>query len=495
MSPIKPLYLIVDFGTGSLRASLFSPSRGIVAMEKKELAVGQRVDAERVWGELIPLVRSLADQAQGLSADIISVGVSSLLGWVALGGDGQPVADAWTWMDQETAQFEKLRHGAPQDFLERTGRRFNSELAALKWRALKENEPALYDRVSAFVSLKDYFLYRITGCVGMDYTSAAYTGLFSISAFRWDPVLLRWFGLDAGKLPELRYGSEVAGTVTAGFAAVTGLRTGIPVVAGGPDGSMAILGGGGVAPGDVVDVMGSTDVCFGVSAEPILNREGALVNNPHLLPNLWLTGGPMGMTGGTVRWFAGQWGGGIPGNGEEALHALEKLASEAPAGSSGLLFIPSLTGERTPTWNSAIRGTIAGLTQYHDIGHIYRALLEGNGYTLNLLFSQLESAGYAFTRYTALGGGAKNRLALQIRADITGKRIIVPKAIEASTLGVAILCALATGDFADAREAVGRLIDTDFAVEPDKANEALYRETFARYRKLLVAMGSFYSAG
>ena len=494
MSPIKPLYLIVDFGTGSLRASLFSPSRGIVAMAKKELAVGQRVDAELVWRELVALVRSLADQAQGLSGDIRSIGISSLLGWVALGADGQPVVDAWTWMDQETAQFEKLQDSAPQDFLERTGRRFNTELAALKWRALKENAADLYERVSSFVSLKDYFLYRITGCVGMDYTSAGYTGLFSISEFRWDSDLIGWFGLDAGKLPELRYGSDIAGTTTAEFAAMTGLPTGIPVVVGGPDGSMAILGGGGVAPGDVVDVMGSTDVCFGVSSEPIINRRGTLVNNAHLLPNLWLTGGPMGMTGGTVKWFAGQWGGGIPGNGEESLHTLEKLASDAPAGSSGLLFIPSLTGERTPTWNSAIRGTIAGLTQHHGVGHIYRALLEGNGYTLNLLFSQLEGAGYTFTRYTALGGGAKNRLALQIRADITGKRIIVPKVIEASTLGVAVLCSLATGEFPDAREAVGRLIDTDFVVEPDKANEALYRETFERYRKLLVTMGSFYSA-
>jgi sugar (pentulose or hexulose) kinase len=485
---INPLYLVIDLGTGSLRASLFSPREGIIALVKKELQIGPRVDAHGVWLEIESLISTLLQDNR--NPEITCIGISSLLGWVAVGSDGLPVVDAWTWMHQEAGQFEQFQSKVPPDLYQRIGRRFNAELGALKWKELKENNSQIYDRVDKFISLKDYLKYQLTGSYSMDFTHAGYTGVFSLKELGWDHSLLHLFGLDVEKMPPLFYASEITGNITKQVMDRTGLKAGIPVINGGPDGSIAILGGGGVAPGDAVDVMGTTDVFFGVADKPVIDSNESLVNNPHLLPNLWLTGGPMGMTCGTAKWFVNQWN---VSDDNESMALFESMAIDVPAGSSDLLFIPSLTGERTPVWNPAIRGSLVGLKQDHTKGHMYRALLEGNGYSLQNVFSILEESGFSFQHYVAIGGGAKSSLALQIRASITGKRIIVPNVVEASTLGVAILCGLAVKDFEDPIQAVSHLLEVATVVDPNLHLKELYQAGHKNYQKLLHAMEFFYS--
>jgi len=490
VSTISPLYLAVDLGTGSLRVSLYSLQHGVVAMKKKEISIDSMIDIDQIWSELAHLIRSIMKHAT--PAEIACIGISALLGWVPIDIDGVPAADAWTWMHQEKQSFNRFRDKIPADYNKRTGRRFTTELGVLKWAAMKENAPLSYERVQSFISLKDYLIYRLTGSICMDYTHAAYTGVFSIQDLAWDDSLLRLFDIEVDKMPKLHFSSDIVGVTTETAATLTGMNPGIPVICGGPDGSMAILGGGGVTTGVAVDVMGTTDVVFGVSEAPLHDEDRSLINNPHLLPGLWLTGGPMGMTSGTAKWFINQWHG-VGEDVSQAMRAYEALANDCPAGSLGLLFIPSLTGERTPLWNESIRGSVIGLTQYHTNGHIYRALLEGNGYSLQNVFRRLEKLGFSFQQYIAIGGGTKNRLGLQIRADITGKRIVVPKEIEASTLGVAILCALAMRHFHDPVQAVSHMIKTDFVVEPRQDQQSVYEQQFRKYQHLLQCMSEYYS--
>ena len=191
----------------------------------------------------------------------------------------------------------------------------------------------------------------------MDMTHAGYTGLFSVYDMSWDNKLLESFGIDVRLLPNLGEGTDIVGEVMPSISTEMRLSKDTRVVLGGPDGSMAVVGGGGIRKGSSINVTGTTDVLFSVhegssKEQSFTEPDYSLIHNRHLLPNLWLSGGPMGMTGGTVNWFLTQWTDRHEqADGEVNLYQrFETLAEKVNPGAQGIIFIPTLSGERTPTW-------------------------------------------------------------------------------------------------------------------------------------------------
>jgi sugar (pentulose or hexulose) kinase len=425
--------------------------------------------------------------------DIAAISVSSMLGWVAVDRDGSPVEQAWTWMHQQTDQYMRLNQVPLDSFHSISGRRFSPELGALKWIALRAENPESYRRVHRFVSLKDYVNFKLTGNLGMDYTHAGYTGLFNVRTKEWDPVLLRYFDMDWEKLPSLYSASDIAGTLDPTVARMLGVRPDIPVVAGGPDGSLAALGGGGVRSGITVDVIGTTDVVFTTSDRFVLDESCSLVHNVHPLPGLYLYGGPLGMTGGTAAWFVNLFlAADASGETRDRYALLERQAGQIPEGSEGAKCIASLSGERTPTWNPAIRGTFVGLRPEHGSAHLYRAILEANAYALRSVTDRINRLYGSAGPIVCLGGGANNRLGLQIRANVLGCAVGVSPVVEASTYGAAILAGCATGHHGlpDWQDAMGSMEIIHPIPESHRKYERLYQE----HLRLLEAMSSYYNS-
>lgn len=475
-------YLTIDVGSSSIRVSLFDRDFRSLDVRAKKLLASASIDAEAYFDEIRRLILSLT---QSGDHEILAIAASSLVGWVILSRDGRPLGPARTWMDQAPAECAEFAAASgEEEFYRRTGRRLSPELGGLKLRRLKNEEPERYARAAALLTIKDYINFRLTGSLCTDRTSACYTALYNTAEADWDRELAEAMGVDAVLLPELHSSDSAAGALTDGMAAELGLKPGIPVAVSGPDGSVGVLGAGGVHCGTAVSVMGTTDVTFAVSGSRAEDRDRRLVVNPHVLPGLWLVGGSLGLTGGTVDWMAAN----LLEN-RYSLKELDERGAEVPPGCDGVRFIPSLTGERAPFWNAAVRGTVAGLSPSHGIPHLFRALLEANCYTVRSLLEVVEGSGVPVGRILAIGGGARSDLWMRIKSSVTGKPVAVPDCLEATTRGCVLLAAMAAGETVSA-ERMENPVGRTYAPEP--AESEAYDRAYADYLALMDAACGFY---
>ena len=478
----KKAYLTIDVGSSSIRVSLFDNSLEFLLAKSKKILASPSIDVNLYFNEIRGLIRQLMEKTD---YEICAVGASSLVGWVALSQDGTPLAPALTWMDQKKEEQEEFsRSFDPNEFYERNGRKLSPELGGLKLRHFKNADPALYSKISIFFTIKDFINYRLTGNACIDYTSACYTMLLNVREMDWDKRLIDALGVDGSKLPRLKASWEAAGSLTKEMAEELGLPEGIPVAVSGPDGSVGVLGAGGVKSGVAVSVMGTTDVTFAVSDRWAVDPENRVMTNPHVLPGLWLVGGSLGLSGGTLDWMSN-----ALLEGRHSLKELDDMSSKVAPGAEGVLFIPSLTGERTPFWNANVRGTVTGLTPSHGPRHLFRALLEANGYTIRNVMEIIENAGIPVCRIISIGGGARSDLWMQIKSSITGKTVVVPRILEATTRGCVILAALAAGE-QFSKEQLENPVDRIF--EPRLPDKEQYDALYPEYLSLMKLACQFY---
>jgi len=476
--------LTVDIGSSSLRVSLFDGELNLIDTLSEKCATEIHPDVEAYWASIEAMARRLVGTHGSL--EVRAIGVSALVGWVFVDERGLLVAPVFSWMDQRKVQQHallKAMDGA--EFSDRTGRRLSAEQGGLKLRYLKDDLPGTYGCTARMLSIKDYINFRFCGIFGMDHTTACYTALFNVHDLSWDEAIIRALDVDAAKLPRLFAGGAVLGTVLPEVAGSLGLSTETVVVTCGPDGSVAVLGAGGVKPGDAVSVMGTSDVFFAVSSERVLDADRHLVTNPHVLSGLWLIGGPLGMAGGALEWYAS-----TLLDGRYTLDQLNALGVAVPPGADDLLFLPSLTGERTPFWNPAVRGTVAGLTRDHGPGHLFRALMEANSFAIRRILDVLDGLGVPVEHISAIGGGADSELWLRIKADVCGVRVDVPQSLEATTRG----CALLAWRALNGKKPLPETPPLRRSLEAEPVGHARYARSYARYLRLMALAEAFYAS-
>ena len=169
----------------------------------------------------------------------------------------------------------------------------------------------------------------------------------------------------------------------------------------------------------------------------------------HVVPNRWLLQGGTTGGGGVLRWFESQFGAleqsVAQRNGTSPFQEMDLEAEKIPPGSDGLIFLPYLSGERSPIWNEHAKGVYYGLDFSKTRAHMIRASLEGVAYSLHHNITVAERSGAVVGELRAIGGAANSRLWTQIKSDITGKPILVPSSDTATTLGAAILAGVAVG--------------------------------------------------
>jgi xylulokinase len=197
---------------------------------------------------------------------------------------------------------------------------------------------------------------------------------------------------------------------------------------------------------------------------------------------VWLIENPGFVSGGSVRWFHDLFGG-------AAFADLDRDARASGPGSNGVTFLPTLSGSTAPRWNDRARGVFAGLSLNHDRGAMFRAVLEGCSFALRDIVDRLGELGLGADEIRVVGGGARSRLWLQMKADVTGHRVRVLADDEATALGAAMLAGVGAGTFADLDEAVTALTTLDpVAYDPDPATSAGYADAYGRYRGLFDAV-------
>ena len=166
------------------------------------------------------------------------------------------------------------------------------------------------------------------------------------------------------------------------------------------------------------------------------------------------------------------------------LDQLNEIARETPAGSEGVVFLPYMSGERSPVWNPYAKGVFYGLDFAKTKGHMVRACMEGVAFSLRHNLEVAEAAGAKAEILRAMGGSANSLLWTQIKADVTGKTIVVPASDTATTLGAALLAGVGVGFYKDYEEAVSMTVKETRRHKPDLSNKEIYDKTYYTYRNL-----------
>ena len=338
--------------------------------------------------------------------------------------------------------------------------------------------------VDGYLAPTSFVVADLTGERVIDHANASSSLLYDVRRRDWSPLLLDALQVDARSLGRLAPAVEVAGRLSEEAARDLGLTTSCVVAVGTGDEHAACVAAGALQPGIIADIAGTAEPVASAAWDPLWDPAGLVETHAHVPLDRWLVENPGFLAGGSVRWLAQA----ILGCEQPEI---ESLAAGAPPGSDGVLFIPALNGSTTPRWDEDARGVFSGLALNHDRRHLARAVLEGCAFAVRDIVDRLAELGLGSRTLRVVGGGARNRLALQIRADVTGLRVEAPRESEATALGAAIVAAVAVGWYRDLDDAAASTRDTSpFVAEPIPANVEVYAEAYDRYRATFEAVAS-----
>jgi xylulokinase len=277
-------------------------------------------------------------------------------------------------------------------------------------------------------------------------------------------------------LPAVLEGPEISGAVTAEVAGLLGLPAEIPVAAGGGDNAAAAIGTAVTREGLMSSSIGTSGVLFAHADAAAVDPSGRIHAFAHSVPGAYCLLAVTLSAGGSLRWWRDRTG--------ASYDELVAEAADVPAGSEGLVFLPYLTGERTPHLDPAATGAFVGLTARHTRGHLTRALMEGVLFGLRDGIEIMRDLGVRPTQIRAIGGGATSPLWLQLQADVYGSVVHRLAIEEGAAYGAALLGHVAAGTFKDVDEATSLVRTLDEVTEPDPANVTVLEETYGVYRAL-----------
>jgi len=281
-------------------------------------------------------------------------------------------------------------------------------------------------------------------------------------------------------LPAIAEASDRAGTLHRQGAELTGLPEGTPVAVGTGDDFSMPLGAGLVEPGMLACALGTAEVVGALHDHPAIDRRG-LVETHGYAGGRYFIENPGWLAGGALTWFVETFR-------MRDVGELDALAASAPPGADGVIFLPAMSGAMAPEWIETARGCFYGITPAHGSGHLARAVLEGCAFAMRDVLERLLEMDVAIASILLLGGGARSRIWAQIRADLTGFPVAVPKIVDTSPMGAALLASIAAGLQPDLVRAAGLVDGAAQTVDPDPSLKAIYDDTHAAYRKLFESL-------
>ena len=440
-------------------------------------------DPTEWWRASCEVFGAVASDCRNAGHDIVGIGLTGQMhGSVFLDAAGQVIRPALLWNDQRTdeqCRWITERIGADR-LVEITGNPALTGFQAPKVLWLRDEEPASYARVARVLLPKDLVRLRLTGEPATDAADASGTLFMDLRSRSWSPEVLDALDMPAAWFPEIHEGPEPTGTVADAIALELGLPPGTPVAAGGGDNAAAAIGTAITRAGLMSSSIGTSGVLFAHADEPAVDPSGRIHAFAHSVPGAYCMLAVELSAGGSLRWWRDVTG-----------LSYDELVAEAeaiPAGSEALVFLPYLTGERTPHLDPLASGAFVGLTARHTRGHMTRALMEGVVFGLRDGLEIMRGLGVAPTAVRATGGGATSDLWLRLQADIYGAPVERLAVEEGAAYGAALLGHVAAGTFADIDEATSVVRALPEVNEPDPDRAAVYDDVYGVYRSLYGTM-------
>jgi xylulokinase len=490
----------LDIGTAGCKAALFAEDGTLQASAAREYAVEipratwAEQDAERVWA-LAREALSETLQASGIPR-VIAIGLSVQgEAVIPVDGRGNALRPAILGMDTRTGlQNDWLRARFGADYLfQHTGMPVHTinTLPKLLW--LKEHEPAIWDQAAQFSLYEDFLVRKMTGQAIISQCLASRTQLVAIASGDWSDPVLEALGLARERLAAIGPSGQVAGTMDRRLAEQIGFAEPPLVVLGGHDQACGALGVGVTRPGLAMVSTGTAEVVEVALDVPRLSEplyHGNISIYSHAVPDLHLAMTLNHSGGLLLRWFRDTL------CGEEA--ALARKRGQDPhdlilAGTSllpsSLLVLPHFAGSGTPTCDTASKGAILGLTFGTTKADLVQAILEGLTFELRVNLDLLmDEGGIPIDELRAAGGGARSRRWLQLKADITGIPVVVPRVTEAACWGAALLAGAGAGVFHDLASAAAETVQWEGRLEPDAERKRAFDARYDLYRQVYPAV-------
>jgi len=466
--------IVLDLGTSIVKGGILTPDGKLLV--KQSIPVSLYRSKDPLYQEINPsdwndAIYSLIQQFSATDNlknchGIVITGNGPTL--VPVGKNGEYLCPAMTWLDRRASK-ESL-------YIEKkTGISIDPSFYLPKILWLKNNRPEIYKKVRYFFSPAGFIAFHLTG-----ESSMVFPGV-GLENYVWTPELISLLDLDKEKFPSLISISDVAGKTTKKnrFA----FPSGIPVFAGGPDFAMSILGTGTVQPGRGCDRAGTSEGINICSLKKIADRR--LMSYRHVVRKYWNVTGIISTTGKALEWYKKEL---LPDFSFEDMYS---SAGSVRKGSEKLIFLPYLTGERAPLWDTHIKGTFLGLSLHHGRNHMTRAVLESIGYAIRDVLEVMEENGVSTKDIRVAGSMSEIDLLNQIKADITGKPVLIPEISVSEFTGGLCTALYGLGYYNSLQEASETLVKIKRVFEPEK-DRGIYDELFPLYREAYRSLKQLY---
>ena len=482
------LLLGIDLSTTGAKALLIDRDGNVVSSATTPLNLStpfplwSEQDPREWWEATAKSIAQALAEANASGADVSAIGLTGQMhGLVVLDEQGEVLRPAILWNDQRCgAECDEIRARVTlKRLVQITGNDALTGFTAPKILWVERHEPEIHGRIRHVLLPKDYIRYKLTGQHAMDKADGSGTMLFDLRERNWSPDILKALNIDPKWLPPTFEGHEITSEVNREAADVTGLRAGTPVMAGGGDQAAGAVGTGVVRPGSMAVTLGTSGVVFAATESPLIEPDGRLHAFCHAVAGRWHLMGVMLSAAGSLQWYRDKLAS------ERSFADLVNDAAEVPAGSEGLVFLPYLSGERTPHPDPFARGAWVGLTTRHGQPHLTRSVLEGVAFGLKDIFCLMKEAGLGEVNQVRLsGGGAKSPLWRQILADILDAELVTVNTTEGAAYGAALLAGVGAGVWSNVDDACAQTILVKDRIEPNASSVKTYEVVYQQYQGL-----------
>ena len=468
----------IDIGTGSAKAVA-------VDLEGNSFEVCQRhysfnspkpgyheQDPEQIWAAFTASIKGIIDKT---GAQPLAISLSSAMhSLIAVDESCSPLAPMMTWADNRSAEIAvKLRAtGRGMSIYKATGTPIHSMSPLCKLIWIRENDPQLFSKAYKFICIKEYIWHKLFKEFVIDHSMASCTGLFDIVQLKWHTDALDLAGINPRVLSE-----PVPTDYYKKGALLDFFNSEIPFVIGASDGCLANLGSMATEPGIAAMTIGTSGAVRVASNKPLPNVE-AMTFSYILDENTFICGGPINNGGVAMQWWLKNITG--PNPTETDYENLFAQIAGVPAGSNGLIFLPYLTGERAPIWDSESCGNFFGVKLQHTQADFSRAVLEGICFAMKDVLDAVQQNAEPITQINISGGFTKSEVWVQALADITEKNLAILQADDASAVGAAFIALRNIGSI---REYPSASSDLNI-FRPNPETREVYKRSFRIYKQL-----------
>ena len=486
--------LSIDIGTTNWKSAAFDFQGNMLSIKKTNAITNYDVNGRGyhdpfvLWDCISKLIKKVLEDIVPNEVEAISVtGMAEAV--VPMSGNG-PVSHIVPWYDisaLEEALFLKSVFG--ENLFKITGLEGNPALNLCKIMWIEKKLLNYMTPVTMWLSIVDYINWCLTGEFATDYTLASRTMAFDLGRNTWSDEILNEAKIASEKMPQIKKSGTFLGRLSKKASKKTGVLQGTPVIIGGHDHLCGALAMGMKPNKMILDSSGTAEsfITLTESRLELTETYNGLRVGKYLDPDYSALWGGIPAAGCSVDWALKMF---IDKefDSKDFNSTFEKV-SEIMLGADGLIYIPHLRGSGAPFWNPKQSGAFLGLKDTHSEYHMMRAVLEGLSFQARMILEQQDTILKRKTgKLYAVGGGTRIKQWQQIKADITGKQIVLPKAYEATLQGAALLAGIGIGAFKSITEIAVKPQNEICSFNPDEKNEKKYEMNYRQFKKAAFAL-------